>query len=259
MELRSRVLDELSSEKQRLIKVVQIRDLRGLTPSFYMSIVRNARLLGRIKTVISTSMKGHPESIDTSWLLNVPGFFPAIWGLFSPLMNDNMRSKIRIVAFPHDPQILVDVGGLDVLLAMTQLSAEGLPCPGSRNALVQAGNFLDLAIRLSCGDRLNWDWTGLDLEFSCTEFKGTDGVDNCINVVQARRMNEHRGVYIASSSSICVFRWSNIHAWRFARSMGYNISLQSGSDAVSTSVRAMRASTQSRRDVASCCLAPCWS
>ena len=67
MELRSRVIDEMSASQQRLIKLIQIRDLRGFTPSFYMSLIQNASVLNRLKTIMKTSMAGYPEGIDSIW------------------------------------------------------------------------------------------------------------------------------------------------------------------------------------------------
>mmetsp|Transcript_54719 Transcript_54719/g.97174 ORF Transcript_54719/g.97174 Transcript_54719/m.97174 type:complete len:494 (+) Transcript_54719:47-1528(+) len=253
MELRSRVLDEMSVKQQRLIKVVQIRDLKGLTASFYFSIVRNARLLARIKTVIKTSMGGHPESIDTAWLLNVPRFFPTVYALFSSLLNDNMKRKLRIVPFPHNLQVLVDVGGLDVLLAMTRLAAETLSCPGSGRTSVEAGNFLDLAVRMSAGNELRWDWNASDLEFSVTEFAEPTEAAESSNVVAAARMDMHSGIHVARRNSVCVFRWSNIHAWSSARSMSYSISLQNESEGHSLPPGTIATAVKPRQTGVSCC------
>eukprot|EP00928_Gymnodinium_smaydae_P091978 TRINITY_DN75751_c0_g1_i1.p1 TRINITY_DN75751_c0_g1~~TRINITY_DN75751_c0_g1_i1.p1 ORF type:complete len:459 (-),score=37.12 TRINITY_DN75751_c0_g1_i1:266-1642(-) len=260
MELRSKTLDDSSVRHDRLIKVVQIRDMRGLTRSFCMAMLRNVRILSRLKLVIDTSMNAHPESINTLWFLNVPGFFPPLWAKYSYFMNEHMARKVRMIPFPHDPRILVEIGGLATLLSISRLAAEGLPCPGSSTTQVPAGSFVDLAVQLKAGDKLRWDWTGADVPFALMEFKEIcEGVGSC-DIVSSELLGSHSGVHFAASSSVCLFRWSNVRSWRGSKRISYTISIHCASDEGIVGPRhGSRTQSASRRKTTchNCFVSPC--
>mmetsp|Transcript_108174 Transcript_108174/g.316313 ORF Transcript_108174/g.316313 Transcript_108174/m.316313 type:complete len:523 (-) Transcript_108174:238-1806(-) len=223
MELRTKHLDELSKLDDRLVKVVQIRDLRGFSASLYMSLVA-CGALRRLQSIILGSMSAHPESIDQVVMLNAPRAFNSLWALIEPVLNDRMRRKFRFLPHPHDPREVFDVGGASALLSLSSLAAPDLPCPGSGATAVAAGDFLDLAVRVPAGCAVRWQWSG-DLEFSAISFAESPATAEPLMLQSPVRLASASGSHVPNCSSVVLLRWSNTLPWSMATELSYCICL----------------------------------
>jgi len=111
--------DRLADEQERLAKVVQIRDLSGLSIS---TVVGSAPIMGRITAVMTNSLDAYPETIRTVFVINAPSGFELFWALVSPLMSQRTQDKVKFVDLERAREI-VAVAGNGFLEALGRLRA----------------------------------------------------------------------------------------------------------------------------------------
>lgn len=228
MELRTRHLDDLSKAQGRLVKVVQIRDLRGFSASLYLSLVSSG-VLKRLQNIILGSMSAHPESIHKVVMLNMPRAFNSLWALMKPLLTDRMQKKFHFLPHPHDSRKLYEVVGAESLLALAKLAAPTLPCPGASSTAVASEDFVELALRVPAGGKVSWNFSSNgELVFSLLEFPEAEcQVDLAATVVQPRSTSGGEGSHTSVRDSVCVLRWSNSQGSAFSsgRKLSYSVEL----------------------------------
>jgi len=224
MELRSKVLDDLSRERNQLAKVVQVRDLRGLGPSFFVDLLRNRQMMARFRDLATSSVRAYPETLDKVLLLNVPQSFYLFWNVFQSILPEQAKKKFTFLQCPYDAQIVHEVAGCRALLSLTRLISPGLPCPGKGNTRVAGGAFQELALEVPAGTTLSWSWSGGVLDFSAVQF----AVDNSLvgkDIVPLARCSTHCGDSSAAVDSVVLLRWSNVFAWRASKTFSWDVSL----------------------------------
>eukprot|EP00930_Biecheleria_cincta_P071006 TRINITY_DN58567_c0_g1_i1.p1 TRINITY_DN58567_c0_g1~~TRINITY_DN58567_c0_g1_i1.p1 ORF type:complete len:490 (+),score=64.41 TRINITY_DN58567_c0_g1_i1:57-1472(+) len=123
VELRQFHLDRWSEQQGRLIKVVQVRDLSGLSIT---RIVRDALVMKRLSRILKSLNTAYPECLYKLVLLNLPGAFNLLWAALSPLLNERIRSKVHFLAGgPFDfPRELLALCGPRVLPALARAARE---------------------------------------------------------------------------------------------------------------------------------------
>lgn len=222
LELRSKALDEMSVAQGRLIKCVQLRDLKGLGPKFFASVVRNGKLVLRLKEIVKASLSGHPETIEKIVMLNVPGAFYMLWNVIKPLLTERAKAKCMFLPSPYDAQTVWHVAGADALVALTRLLYPG--SAGQGRLQVAAGDFLDVALHVPDGDALEWSWQGGDLEFSLTVFPVARGPALRPEArVSPGRCCSRQGRVQGGGARVCFFRWSNAHSWSAAKEVSWAV------------------------------------
>jgi len=227
MELRTRHLDDRSKAQQRLVKVVQIRDLRGFNASLYLSLVSSG-VIKRLQNIIVGSMAAHPESIHKVVMLNMPRAFNSVWALMKPLLTDRMRKKFYFLSHPHDPRALCEVVGAEALLSLAKLSAPTSPCPGAADAKVASEDFLELALRVPAGKQVRWHFSAsAELELSILEMpEAACRADTVRDILSPKSMSTGEGRHTPTRDVVCLFRWLNKGgAWSSSRTLSYNVDL----------------------------------
>lgn len=123
VELRQFHLDQWSEQHNRLIKVVQVRDLSGLSIT---RILRDALVMKRLTNMLNLLNTSYPESLYKLVLLNMPGAFNLLWSAVSPLLNARIRSKVNFISGgPFDfPRELLALAGPRVLPALARAARE---------------------------------------------------------------------------------------------------------------------------------------
>merc|ERR1712224_403093 len=108
MELRQEALDRRTDEQDKLVKVVQLRDLSCLGVA---KLAGNAMMMNRLRKIVNNSLVAYPETLQQVLLLNAPSAFSGVWNIVSPLLNARVQSKVKFL-HPGNLQEIIDAAGL---------------------------------------------------------------------------------------------------------------------------------------------------
>lgn len=207
MELRQESLDARSEEQHRIAKVVQVRDLSGLGLA---SLVSNATMMHRLKTIVSASLTSYPETLRTVIILNAPSTFGTVWSIVSPLLDERVQAKVKFLEL-ESVQDIIDVAGLAAVEILGRLRG--------RSALesidIVAGDIAYGCYSLKAGQALDWTFTvvDMDIEFSLVFFPRSPGSASKPVVAAARVCGSQSGQYVADDAGFLWATWSNQHSW----------------------------------------------
>ena len=99
IEQRALVVHNLSVKQRRMVKCVDLRDLTGT--SVKEIITRGRHTLAKMQRFISTVQDHYPELIHRAFVFNAPSAFSQLFALISPILNERMRSKVRVFPTGH--------------------------------------------------------------------------------------------------------------------------------------------------------------
>lgn len=120
-ELRQDHLDRLSEQKQQLIKVIQVRDLGGVSVTAF---VRDAAKLRRFGAVLNMVNLAYPETLERIIVFNLPSGFSLLWSAIRPLLNARVQQKFIFIS--NGPielaKELVAIAGFQALEALAETS-----------------------------------------------------------------------------------------------------------------------------------------
>lgn len=116
-EHRETFLNALSNERGHLIKVLQVRDLTGLSIA---KVVRDTMALHRLSSVLKVVTLAYPETVHKAVLCRLPSSFSMLWALISPLLNARTKSKIIFTSAESFPRELATAGGCNALEALAR-------------------------------------------------------------------------------------------------------------------------------------------
>eukprot|EP00746_Dinoflagellata_sp_MGD_P056455 gnl/MRDRNA2_/MRDRNA2_24432_c0_seq2.p1 gnl/MRDRNA2_/MRDRNA2_24432_c0~~gnl/MRDRNA2_/MRDRNA2_24432_c0_seq2.p1 ORF type:complete len:339 (+),score=52.39 gnl/MRDRNA2_/MRDRNA2_24432_c0_seq2:339-1355(+) len=94
LELRSAALHEQSMAEHRMAKFVEIRDF--LDVSIPILLVRSMQILKKIGQVMGKAQDAYPEQVHYACIINTTSNFSQLWDFVKPVLNERMRSKVRV-------------------------------------------------------------------------------------------------------------------------------------------------------------------
>jgi hypothetical protein len=224
LELRSKVLDELSVEQKRLVKTVQVKDLKGLGAGVFSATLQNPQLMSKIKDLIRASSEGHPETVYRVVLLNVPAAFYAFWAVLSPWLPSRAKKKLVCLAHSYDPLELWKLAGAQALVALTQLRFGGLP-PQEAKVTLLAGDYFELSLLLEEGKSLSWHWQADEvMDFTLWPLPVVHSQPFLTKVAQSAAASS--GSFKAQSGgTLCHLRWSSRRVWMGSTELTWSANL----------------------------------
>lgn len=150
-ELREDHLDRRSLENRSLCKVIQVRDLAGLSISKIMRDTSTMRRLGEVLKVVNLA---YPETLQKLIVINAPAGFNLFWAAVQPMLNARIRSKFYF-AGANFAEELHAIGGTGVLEGLARARQHRWKDP--RGSLkVMAGETEYACSRALPGEEIRW-------------------------------------------------------------------------------------------------------
>eukprot|EP00514_Thraustochytrium_sp_LLF1b_P000074 CAMPEP_0184521128 /NCGR_PEP_ID=MMETSP0198_2-20121128/7543_1 /TAXON_ID=1112570 /ORGANISM="Thraustochytrium sp., Strain LLF1b" /LENGTH=400 /DNA_ID=CAMNT_0026911787 /DNA_START=727 /DNA_END=1929 /DNA_ORIENTATION=+ len=92
-EVRGKHLDDLSVERGKLVRTIQIRDVSN----FGMGLLTNAKAIKFISAILKAGSRNYPESTKQAIFVDVPASFHTMWGLVSPALRKKTVNKVMFL------------------------------------------------------------------------------------------------------------------------------------------------------------------
>lgn len=237
LEHRAMMLDELSRQREQLVRTVIVRDLSSF------SIARfSPKLLGRLRPFASIATTGYPESVSEVLILNAPWAFQKVWRAVRALLHENQLPKFQIESAKASTRLLELVGGRDKLPRMLGGKATEPPIPqtgflgrdsyillcegGATQADIRAGDSMQLPFRMAANDTVCWEFAlqSLDVEF-VVKFRtqGVGGAEEVDKVAPTRVAagSVAAGSFTAAEDGTVVLAWDNTYSWARGKRVAY--------------------------------------
>lgn len=236
MEYRSMRLDQLSRQREQIVRTVFVRDISGF------SVMRfQPALLKRLPTLLSVATKCYPETMKQTIILHVPWIFHKVWSAIAGLLQESQRAKIHMQAdsYAHLVSILNGrdqlpklLGGKNQQLMIPQTGLLGrdsfvLLCEdGATQAEIKAGKVLQLPFRMSPNDTICWEYEvkAHDVEFGLNfRTQGEGGAHEESKVPKSRVAAGQTisGSFTASEEGTAVLMWDNSYSWARGKTVAY--------------------------------------
>lgn len=208
VELRQEHLDKLSMDEGRLIRTVQVRDLRGLS---IPNLIRDRALMAKLRKIMSVFPTAFPETISHVVILNVPPGFNLLWSIISSFFKPRMKRKLRVLGgdFLEELAPLLGTRGLEALVNTWRLGSSS----GVVEVKAEAKEYA--CLRLECGEVGEWSFTVGAASGLCFDISFVSE-ERQVREVQARaacKAGEVRGSYPASAAGLLWLAWSNNSGW----------------------------------------------
>jgi len=226
MELRGSCLDRMSVQKGRLLKVIDVLDMTGLS---VVSLMRDGRILARLGKLINFSTVAHPETRLKTFVLNPPSSFSALMTWASPLLNARMKGKIKVCHGDNIAAVLAEYAGPQALDALARARMD--VCPGATVLRLDVGEICHASAWVKPGDLATWSFQvfpeSMHVGFSVQFF----GLESSMRTVSRRTQvsGSVSGSMRAREAGLIWFTWSNKHSWATKKRVG-NLRLPTSAD-----------------------------
>jgi hypothetical protein len=237
LEHRAMVLDDLSRQREQLVRTVLVRDLSSF------SIARfNPKLLARLRPLASIATTGYPETVSQVLILNAPWAFQKVWRAVRALLQETQLPKIHMDGAKSTEKLLELVGGRDKLPRLLGGKSTEPPIPqtgylgrdsyvlmcegGATQAEIRAGDNMQLPFRMAVNDTICWEFAlqALDVEF-CVKYRtqGVGGAQEADKVAPTRTTAGSivAGSFTATEDGTVVLAWDNTYSWTRGKRVAY--------------------------------------
>lgn len=222
LEQRAVVLHNISHKQHRMAKFVDVRDANqiGIAKILRLCSSHSMKVLGTMKELFTVVQDYYPELIHKVVAFNIPDKLATVINLFSSLLNDRMRSKIRIlpIGAPFDEMSGIMQAG--ALWSWVDFAARGAQLDFS--SLIVPEGSQEYTVRwLEKGQTCNWVVTcleGPDVGFlyaflSSREVGGAEGRKHSCEEVKVYNGSPHEGSWTATEAGVLWLCINNVFSW----------------------------------------------
>lgn len=252
LERRTSVLDRMSREQNRMVKIIRVMDFEGV--GMWMM---NSEYTKVSKEHIEPVMLGTSiEVVHLVFLINFPPWAMRVWKVASKIIPARLLTRFRIFGadFLQDKEFLSEVGVALItrcLRSRQRVGEAGVSDDGAvegSGKIIAAGNVMERVIEVKAGQRVAWTYkvgTSADhgdsrgmlgkaldlaagddstLTFSAQLLPLTEGLEDMDDLeVQVKVLEEPKvvdashgdvnGSVVAETDGVVVLRWSNHENW----------------------------------------------
>ncbi|MES1909549.1 MAG: hypothetical protein MHM6MM_002267 [Cercozoa sp. M6MM] len=225
MAFKGTLVQELSRETGRMVKLVKIMDLSGWS----MKHVSKAAI-DYLRHVLHTTQTAYPEMLHKCIIINAPMFFNVVWKLVAPMLNSRTQSRITVCGSNYQEALhaLVDPAQLPEYLGGT--AADPVPRIDPEAHLtevdVRRGDSFETSVVVAAGDEVQWHFKtrSKDIGFSARFVPAA-----CDEVVieELSRHNSHersvRGSWTATEAGEVRLHFDNTYSRWTSKTLLYSL------------------------------------